>query len=185
MAPGPPNSLPTGAGEGSMSLAPWAKRTPEEANLFNPALLGLLASEFIKEFSKARGAPCPFVLPFCALPIALHSKTRAILPGTTITSLYTWRERNPDALVGYAERAKSLRPAVQEAIRFCIDRGAVDVASDGGLRLGRAPVSATKKFELTLTHDAQECISAAKLLGRWFAKAGTTSTILAAWGIKP
>lgn len=168
-----------------MSLAPWAKRPPEEANLFNPALLGLLASEFIKEFSKAKGAPCPFALPFCALPIALHGKTRAILPATTLTSLYNWRERNPEALVGYADRAKSLRPAVQEAIRFCMDRGALEVASDGGLTLGNVPVSATKKFELTLTRDAQECISTARLLGRWFAKAGTTSTILAAWGIKP
>jgi hypothetical protein len=168
-----------------MSLAPWKKRTPEEANLFNPALLGLLASEFIKEYSKAKGGSCPFSLAFCALPIALHGKTRASLPGSIVTSLYTWRERNPEALVGYAERAKSLRPAVQEAIRFCIDRGALEVASDGGLMLGKAPASATKKFELSLTYDAQGCISTARLLGRWFAKAGTTSTILAAWGIKP
>lgn len=168
-----------------MSLALWSKRPPEEANLFNPALLGLLASEFIKEYVKAKGAPCPFALPFCALPVALHGKTRAGLPSSTVTSLYTWRERNPEALVGYADRAKSLRPAVQEAIRFCIDRDALQVAPDGGLSLGRAAVSATKKFEFTLTHDAQECISTARLLGRWFAKAGTTSTILAAWGIKP
>lgn len=163
-----------------MSLALWSKRPPEEANLFNPALLGLLASEFIKEYVKAKGSPCPFALPFCALPVALHGKTRAVLPSSTVTSLYTWRERNPEALVGYADRAKSLRPAVQEAIRFCIDRDVLMIALDGGLSLGKAPVSATKKFELTLTRDAQECIGTARLLGRWFAKAGTTSTILAA-----
>jgi hypothetical protein len=168
-----------------VSLAPWAKRTPEEANLFNPALLGLLASEFIKEFSKAKEAPCPFALTFCALPVALHGKTRASLPATTVTSLYTWRERNPEALVGYAERAKSLRPAVQEAIRFCMDRNALEVATDGGLKLGKTPVAATKRFEDTLTLDARNCINATRLLGRWFARAGTTSTILAAWGIKP
>lgn len=168
-----------------MSLAPWTQRPPEEANLFNPALLGLLASEFIKEFTKAKGTSCPYVLPFCAMPIALHGRTRASLPSTTLTSLYTWRERNPETLVGYAERAKSLRPAVQEAIRFCIERKTLAITSDGGLQLGSAPVSASKRFELALTHDARECVGTAKLLGRWFAKAGTTSTILAAWGIKP
>jgi hypothetical protein len=88
-------------------------------------------------------------------------------------------------LIGYAERAKALRPAVQEAIRFCIERKALQVSEDGGLQPGNAPVAAPKKFELTLTRDAQDCIGAARLLGRWFAKAGTDSTILAAWGIKP
>lgn len=168
-----------------MSLSPWAKRSPEEANLFNPAILGTLTSEFIKEFSKAKGTSCPFVLPFCAVPIALHGKTRDTLPNSTVTSLYTWRERNPEALVGYADRAKSFRPAVQEAIRFCIGRDALAVSADGGLEPGKVPLAVTKKFEVTLTHDAQHCVATARLLGRWFAKAGTTSTILAAWGIKP
>lgn len=168
-----------------MSLAPWTQRPPEEANLFNPALLGLLTAEFVKEFSKAKGIACPFILPFCAVPIALHAKTRAILPSTTLTSLYTWRERNPQSLIGYAERAKSLRPAIQEAIRFCIDRQSLAISSDGGLQTGKTSVSVPKKFDITLTLDAQECIGSTKLLGRWFAKAGTTSTILTAWGIKP
>lgn len=168
-----------------MSIVYWSKRSPEEANLFNPAFLGLLVSEFIKEYAKSKGKSCPFALPFCALPVALHGKTRAALPSSTVTSLYTWRERNPEALVGYADRAKSLRPAIQEAIRFCIDRRALQVAPDGGLMHGAAPVVAARKFENRLTHDAQECIATARLLGRWFAKAGTTSTILAAWGIKP
>ncbi len=168
-----------------MTLAPWTQRTPEEANLFNPALLGLLATEFVREFSKAKGDACPYVLPFCAMPISLHAKTRASLPSTTLTSLYTWRERNPGTLVGYAERATSLRPALQEAIRFCIDRQALEISPDGGLQLSKTTVSAAKKYEATLTHDAQACITAARLLGRWFAKSGTTSTILAAWGLKP
>jgi hypothetical protein len=168
-----------------MSLARWTTRPPEEANLFNPAMCGLLLMEFVKEYQKAKLEACPFALPFVALPIALHGQTRKALPGSTVTSLYTWRERHPDALVGFAARARSLRPAVQEAIRFCIDREVLQISDDGGLTPGRVGFSAGKKFELTLTHDAADCVACARMLGRWFAKAGTTSTILSGWGMKP
>ena len=168
-----------------MTLARWSARPPEEANLFNPALCGLLTSEFVKEYQKAKAGPCPFVLPFVALPIALHEKTRCLLPRSTVTSLYTWRERNPNALVGFAARACSLRPAVQEAIRFCIDRKVLAVSEDGHLLVGSSPLAAGQKYALTLTEDAADGLNCARMLGRWFAKAGTASTILSGWGVKP
>jgi len=119
------------------------------------------------------------------LPIALHGKTRRALPGSTVTSLYSWRERNPEVLVGFAERARSLRPIVQEALRFAIDRSALAFAEDGGVMLGNRALSVARRFEETLTDDARDCVTATRLLGRWLAKAGTASTIMAAWGIKP
>src|SRR3546814_6513696 len=122
-------------------LAALNARPPEEATLFNPAFCGVLIVEFVKEYGKSASNTCPFVLPFCALPIALHAKTRAALPSTTLTSMYTWRERNPEIMIGYAERARSLRPTLQEAIRFCIERGALEVAADGGVQLGALKVT--------------------------------------------
>lgn len=168
-----------------MSLSVWDQRPREEANLFNPAFCAVILSEFVKEFQKAKGSSCPYALLFCALPIALHGKTRWALPSTTLTSLYTWRERNPEVLVGFAVRARSLRPIAQEALRFAIDRAALAFAGDGGLVRGARPLTVGKKFEDGLTVDASECVVTARMLGRWFAKAGTTSTIMAAWGVKP
>jgi hypothetical protein len=168
-----------------MSLLAWDKRPREEAHLFNPAFCAAALHEFVKEYQKAKGSAAPYALLFCVLAIAFHGKTRRALPGSTLTSLYSWRERNPEVLVGFAERARSLRPVVQEALRFSIDRSAIAFADDGGVTLGAKPLVVAKKFEDTLTDDARECIAAARLLGRWFAKAGTASTIMAAWGIKP
>jgi len=168
-----------------VTLLPWEQRPREEAHLFNPAFCATLLHEFVKEYQKSKGQATPFVLLFCALPIALHSKTRRALPGSTLVSLYSWRERNPEVLVGFAERARSLRPVVQEALRFAIDRAVLAFNDDGGVILGAKSLSVTKNFENTLTDDARECIATARLLGRWLAKAGTASTILAAWGIKP
>ncbi|WP_367576120.1 three component ABC system middle component [Pelagibius sp. 7325] len=166
-------------------LPKWDARPKEEATLFNPAFCGMLAIEFVKEYQKSTAAPCPFVLPFCGLPIALHARTRNALPSTTLTSMYTWRERNPEVMVGYVQRAKGLRPTLQEAVRFCIDKGALTISTDGGLQLGAQKLAVSQKFIHSLTYDAQGCVSSARLLGRWFAKAGTTSTILSSWGIKP
>lgn len=168
-----------------MSLPAWPNRPREEAHLFNPAFCAVILGEFVKEFQKAKDAPCPYVLLFCALPLSLHGKTRRLLPGTTLTSLYSWRERNPEVLVGFAERAKSLRPVVQESLRFAVDRSALAFSNDGGLVLGTKPLAVGKKFENEITEDARECVAAARMLGRWLAKAGSTSTIMTAWGIKP
>lgn len=168
-----------------MTLTQWKLRPSEEAHLFNPAICGLLICEFVKEFSKAKSQPSPFVLPFCALPIALHRKTRASLPSSTLTSLYSWRERNPDVLIGFAQRAQHLRPVIQESIRFSIDRNALQISDIGDLETGTKKISASKAFEQSVTQDARDCIASAKMLGRWFAKAGATATILSAWGIKP
>lgn len=168
-----------------MSLSVWSERPREEAHLFNPAFCAAALHEFIKQYQKAKGVAAPYALLFCVMPIAVHGKTRRALPGSTLTSLYSWRERNPQVLVGFAERARSLRPVVQEALRFAIDRSAIGFADDGGVTLGTKPLSVARKFEDALTDDARDCIAAARLLGRWFAKAGTASTIMAAWGIKP
>lgn len=168
-----------------MSLAVWERRPREEAHLFNPAFCGVVLHEFVKEYVKAKGVACPIALLFCALPLSLHGKTRRALPGSTLTSLYSWRERNPEVLIGFTERARSLRPVVQEALRFCLDRTVLILTDDGGIVLGDKRLSVSKKFEETLTDDFRDCLATARLLGRWFAKAGTTSTIMAAWGIKP
>ncbi len=166
-------------------LTRWEQRVPEEAFLFNPAFCGALVVEFTREYSKARADGCPYVLPFCALPVSLHPRTRSLLPGTTITSMYTWIERNSEALIGYRDRARSFRPVFQEAIRYAVDRSALAISDKGELTVGKSKVAFTAKFEQELTHDARDCVAATKMLARWFARAGTTSTILSAWGIRP
>lgn len=168
-----------------MTLSTWEARPVEEANLFNPAFCGALIIEFVKEYAKAKQSPVPIILPFCALPISLHPRTRAALPSTTVNSMYTWLERNQKLLVGYPARAKSLVPAVQEAMRFILDREAISVTDGGELSLGEGKTGYTAASSQMLTNDARECVSATRFLGRWFARAGTPSTIMSGWGIRP
>ena len=62
---------------------------------------------------------------------------------------------------------------------------ALSISEDGGLVRGVKPPIVSKKFEDSITTDARECLGSARMLGRWLAKAGATSTIMAAWGIRP
>ena len=102
-----------------MSLNPWGDRwAPEEANHFNPAYCGVLIYEFIRAYARARKVPASYALVFCALPIVLHPATRNRLPRPTVTRLLPWLEENRDVRVGFADRARNLRPYVREALRY-------------------------------------------------------------------
>lgn len=168
-----------------MELSNWQLRAPEEANLFNPAFCGALLFEFITEYEKAKRQPVPYPLPFCALTVALHPTTREELPNSTITSLYAWLENHPEALIGFADRAKNLSPLIKEALRFAMDRNVIDTNEGGDLATGTHRASFSRSIMDTVTHDARECVRATRMLGRWFPRAGTTATILSGWGLRP
>lgn len=163
---------------------PWSRRVVEEANLFNPAYCATLLGAATKDFSKKSGSPLPFALAFLVLPVVLHEQTRIELPHSTITSLLPWLQEHRTVLVGFSQRVFALRPVTQEALIFGIQQGA--------LILNGPAVSTTNQYRAPterrtdmFTKEAFDCVEAAAFLGRWFANAGTTSTIYAAWGVTP
>lgn len=166
-------------------MLPWERRPREEANLFNPAFCGALIFEFVKEYQSARRKASPFVLPFCALPIALHPVTRAALPLSTRNSLYSWLEEHTDTLVGLGERARNLTPYIEEALRFAVDHGAIAIDEKGELLSRERIASFTSKKMEPMTLEVKECVNKTRFLGRWFAAAGSPSTILSSWGLRP
>lgn len=167
-----------------MTRLAWSKRSPEDANLFNPAFCGLLASEFVRAFFAAgEKKPVPVPLVFCAMPIILHAETRERLPHTTATSLYTWLERHPDALVGFQKRAGNLVPHVREAIMFATARSAIAVGPAGSLQPGSKKIVFREDFLAQATPETREIALASRFVARWFAGAGDVTTIMAGWGV--
>jgi len=164
----------------------WSKRVVEEANLFNPAFGAVLLADAAHEFSrKSQEQPFPFALGFLVLPVVLHHGTRSALPGSTITSLLPWIQANRDQLVNFGLRVQSLRPITREAILFGIQNETLALDESGGLRVGPKRQRATERRTGLFTEEARECVERAGFLGRWFAAAGTTATIYAAWGLMP
>lgn len=168
-----------------MALPAWNERVPEESRLFNPAFCGCLLYEFVKAYDKARSHPPSYAIAFCALPISLHSNTRALLPYSTVTSMLGWLEENPTARVGFASRARHLAPYVREALIYSISRQALEIDEQGRLALGPKKSSFTPGFLDGTSTEVRDIVSATRKVGRWFAAAGGTSTIMTAWGVRP
>jgi hypothetical protein len=166
-------------------LQVWANRVIEEANLFNPAFCATLLAKTVEDFRKRAARPFPFALAFLVLPIVLHQGTRAALPGSTVTSLLPWIQDNREQLVDFAVRVQRLRAITREAIMFGVQNSTLQFNAEGDLTIGPKRQSATARRTELFTPEVRECVDRAGFIGRWFAAAGTTATIYAAWGISP
>lgn len=168
-----------------ISLASWNQRPVEEANLFNPAFCGALSYEFVRDFEKAKDTGAPYPLLPVALTLSLHPNTRRKLPTTTVTSLYDWAQKNPECLVGLAERVQSVLPYVREGISFAVSYGALRFTEGFDIHQGTKKCSFTPTFLEQSTQEINETVKVTRFIARWFAKSGSTSSILACWGIRP
>jgi hypothetical protein len=166
-------------------MQPWRNRVVEEANLFNPAFCATLIAKAVDEYRKKTDRSLPFSLAFLLLPAVLHRETREALPGSTITSLLSWVQDNRAQLVDFSVRAQRLRDITREALLFGTQHETLAVGADGGLTVGQKRQSPTERRTSLFTEEARECVDRAGFLGRWFAVAGTTATIFAAWRVTP
>jgi len=166
-----------------MSTSPWNGRPLEQARLFNPAFLGTLIWSCARAYSSKANANQPFAVSFLVAPVVLHKSTRESLPTTTRTSLVAWLGENPQVLVGFSERAKSLVPLVKEALLFASNGGLLQV-ENAGVVAGDRP-RAMARFERDATDEVSSCLKKAEFVGKWFALSGDYTTIMALWGVAP
>lgn len=166
-------------------MQPWSKRVIEEAHLFNPAFCATVLAKAAEDFAKKTQRPLPFALGFLILPIVLHHGTRAALPGSTVTSLLAWVQDHQNQLVDFATRVQNLQEITREALLFGIQHQTLAMTDTGDLVVGPKRQSATEKRTGLFTDEARDCVDRAGFIGRWFAGAGTTATIFAAWRVAP
>jgi hypothetical protein len=119
------------------------------------------------------------------LPIVLHQGTRSALPTTTITALLPWVQEHREQLVDFALHVRRLRAVTQEAIVFGLQHSTLALTESGEVVVGAKRQTATERRTSLFTDEARECVDRAGFIGRWFAAAGTTGTIYAAWGVTP
>jgi len=119
---------------------------------------------------------------FIILPLVLHQVTNESIDGRT-KSFYVWLDRNQQAKIGFAERARQVVPFTREAIAFLLQGNTVTIQEDGALLV----TSALKRRRRTVKEVSEnaECIKKAEILGRWMATAGTPATIFASLGVRP
>lgn len=163
-------------------MIPWSKRTPEIANLLNPSFCAILLYSAIFEYQKKAKNNMPFSLLYLVMPIVLHKNTRNRV--NSRENMVVWLQRNPDVLIGFADRAKSLIGFTNEAIEFLLFQGNCEII-DGGLSIIKT-VSKSKIVQYAANdQEIAECIQKTEHVGRWFYNMHAVENIYTALGVKP
>lgn len=158
----------------------WNERVPEIAYLLNPAFCSSIIYHVILEYQKRAKREFPFTFVYLILPIVLHKSTRERIASRT--NMVVWIQKNPDVLVGFPSRAKSLVPFSNEAVEFLLQRNILEIVH-GELSVVKT-ISKTKIKAIT-DQEIIECYNKAEHVGRWFAQMGAEENIYAVWGVKP
>jgi hypothetical protein len=162
---------------------PWGQRPFEVANLFNPAFCALLLRQTVHTYQKVSHQGMDYSMLFLVLPVVLHKVTRELLPPGVASKFHVWIQRHHHLRVGFAERMQNMVPITKEALLFGLQHKVLQVDEFGTLKVGPRRVKPYEK-EVDAKSEAAACLKKSDFVGRWFADAGTTATILAAWGVK-
>lgn len=165
-------------------MTTWAARSKEEAYLLNPSFCALIAWSSAVGYRGDSNQGMPYVLPFVAIPLTLHMRTRHALPRGVRTSMPAWIEENTYFRVGFAERARSLTPFVREALLFGTVHGLFAFDDEHRLVPGPRPRALTGYLRKA-TDEVMECVNKAEFVGKWLAASGSVETTMALWGVKP
>jgi len=158
----------------------WFERSPEVSYLLNPAFCARILYGTILSYKKECKRDFPFVLSYLVLPIVLHKETRQRVK--TVSHMQVWLQKNPELLIGYAQRAKSLISITSEATEFLLQGG--KAAFNGDSIIITCPI---KPSMLKCVSDEEmiECFQKAEAVGKWFARNGTVENIYQSWGVRP
>jgi len=162
----------------------WAQRTVEEANLLNPAFCCGVLTSAVVGYMSIEETGIPYTLSHIVLPIVLHKATRECLPRTSSTSLAAWIQENSEARVQFVERVVALKSHTREAILFGLFHDWLIICQEGRLQ-ATVSKSSIDRLVRSMENEVKECIKRAWVVGKWFAMAGTTETVMALWGIRP
>lgn len=124
-----------------------------------------------------------YSLAHLVLPILMPNSIRTTLPPTARTKMHVWLEKNPQALIDFASRARGYVPYTRAATLFAYQRRALALDDEGRLVVGTGKVG--KPTGWPETSDAKDCYKRAGFLGKWLALAGDPKTIYTMWGVKP
>jgi hypothetical protein len=159
----------------------WDNRPVEIRNLFNAGFCSVVMLRALQGFEEEDSAGMPFSLALLILPLCLHKDTREAIANSPRSYLLKTIERNPQLLVGVADRVRDLLPFALEALGFSMQLGCFTVTQNG--RLMTMPKTIRKL--VTGTDETISCQRVARIIGKEFARIADRVTIYTSFGIRP
>jgi len=159
----------------------WDQRPFEVRNLFNPAFCGLVLFRALQGYEEENPDGMPFSLALLVLPLCLQKDSRQVIADSPRSYLLNTVEKNPQLLVGFADRARDLMPFALEAFGLLMAKGCFVVSQDG--RLKTVPNRVRKS--VTGTRESISCQRVARIIGKEFARIADRVTMYTTFGIRP
>lgn len=159
----------------------WDQRPFEIRNLLNPAFCGLVLFRALQSYEEADPRGMPFSLSLLVLPLCLHKDTREIIASNPRSYLLKTSEKNPQILVGFADRVAHMLPYVFEGFGLLMERGCITISNDGRIKSVKNKVRKT----VNGTEETVSCQKVARIVGKEFARITDRVTIYTTFGIRP
>lgn len=159
----------------------WNQRPFEIRNLFNPAFCGLVLFRALYGYEEEDARGMPFSLSLLVLPLCLHKDSRVVIAGSPRSYLLKIAEKNPQIMVGFADRVTQMLPYAFEGFGLLMERGCIVVADDG--RIQTVPDKVRKTIRGT--DETVSCQKVARIVGKEFARITDRATIYTTFGIRP
>lgn len=157
-------------------MSDWLLRPRVEANLLNPALIGMAIAHAAAGYREGAQVPMVWPVAFLIPPIVLHRPTREALPSSTRTHFATWISRQPLLVAGYPRRAQVMVEPTREALRMAIRTQRLMLTGGGVVptSLPTAPAG-----------EVRQLLKVSSFVGRWLARLDQPSTAFALLGVTP
>ena len=161
----------------------WGERSHEERTLLNPAFCAMLLWWASRGCADVREEGMSFEEAFLVLPLVIQGKVRHALPRDTRTSLAVWINRYPLALGTVANSARALVPFTKDGVLWGGRHGLTRI-SGGWLQADEGWHGVVHQSLGEGSDETRLCARRASFVGRWFARAGSPSTVLALLGVR-
>ena len=156
----------------------------DEANLYNPAYVGTVLYQAIRECSSKNQQGLHCALVFFIAPLALSSHYSSILPASISTPLAGWASDSEGHLVGFANSVSAYIDVVNLAIVFLFEQGAIFLSEDGFFLIDS---EAMPKMPAMVNNNKtfKNAFLSAGFLGRWFGQFSSVESIYTHLGVMP
>jgi hypothetical protein len=159
----------------------WDQRPFEIRNLFNPAFCGLILFRALYSYEEEDARGMPYSLSLLVLPLCLHKDSREVIANNPRSYLLKTTEKNPQVMVGFADRVTNMLPYALEGFGLLMERGCIAIAPDGCIQTIPDRVRKTVKG----TDETVSCQKVARIVGKEFARIADRVTVYTTFGIRP